>query len=430
MPRDYARVLALPGAEGDYWRRKLAGAEVARVAANPFRRAPAGRAGVGLVMPGLGSGGGELAVLQILESLDGRFAAVGTAGTFPFRQGPLPGRFAALAPIASGHDAVIALARTADVIVSWGCHDLDQWWPPGAGKLVLMAQGACEWTALAMRHHALAARTVLVSEYCRKAMPPGAAAIVVPNMADTARIVPRIGIEEQRGAWGVPGGLKVLLYLGRLSGEKRPHLAWEGCPEGWVAVCVGDGVGDVPAMYKARARGFPAIFAGPTEDVGSALAAADAVILPSETEGCSLAGLECHLAGRPLIATPVGLYAHRGSLVRLLPKDPTPAEVAAAIRADEADPLGTAHRCRLARAEVRALHSPEAYAANWNALLAEVCPPPPSPADTLARVAKCPHRGRVDRNPGCGCSKRDCSRFGRIVTYSECAECVNDAPPQ
>lgn len=372
--RALARVRSGPDAE--YWR--LREAKVRGEAVDFGFRRKAGRVNVGLVQPGAWSGGAERYQLQVFQGLDlARYHVVGTATMSDPSESPIAGDYRSIAPIAHGRAAMANLAATCDVLLAWGLPELPAMiGEPGRARIVLMSHGRCPWTAAATSH---ATRPDVVavgiaSEDCRHTVPEG---LTVPvremwSMAEEERTRPRISREEQRRLWGVPDGHKVLLHVARPSPEKRCGLAVRGLPDGWCYVCVGDAPHSEEYRAKVLAASPPgrAIFAGFTADVGSALHTADAAFLASSNEGCSLAALECHLAGLPVVATPIGLYAQYPEFIKSVPLDARPGDIRRAILALDEDAEATRAMVAAARAHTREHHSPEAFHARWSEMLA------------------------------------------------------------
>ena len=155
--------------------------------------------------------------------------------------------------------------------------------------------------------------------------------------------------------------------------------------------------------------------------MGSALAAADVCLLPSEREGCSIAGLEAHAATVPLIATPVGLYAEHPEFARIVPRDCTPADVGRAMLDAIEDVDGTAKRVNMAWSHVATYHNARAFARTWAAILEAAAPAKPDMA-LIRRWMACPHRVK---SLGCGCAT--CSggpKDGqRVPLLEDCLAC-------
>ncbi len=189
----------------------------------------------------------------------------------------------------------------------------------------------------------------------------------IPRGADPAALAPARPPAAVRAELGTPEGAPVLLYLGSLTAEKRLDrmLAWVAGARRehpglrlWV---VGEGPlrGDLERLAAERGLGGAVAFAGVRELVGDFLAAADLLLLSSDTEGMPGAVIEAAAAGVPAVATAVGGVAEcveDGVTGRLVDPtaDPTgEAAGAAAISALLADPerrrvMGEAARRRFA----------------------------------------------------------------------------------
>lgn len=128
----------------------------------------------------------------------------------------------------------------------------------------------------------------------------------IPN---GVRIPPAISAEERvsaRTALGVDG--QVILFVGRLESEKNVELLIRACQRMQSAdarlLIVGDGPRrrDLEAIAKHSAA---IRFYGALTDTRPFLAAADAFVLPSLSEGMPIALLEAMAAGLPAVATDV-----------------------------------------------------------------------------------------------------------------------------
>ena len=133
---------------------------------------------------------------------------------------------------------------------------------------------------------------------------------VIPRGVDADQYLPVTGPErvEARAALGADPDRRWLLYLGALSTEKDPLAVVEvvkRLPED-VGILVGgsgpmaDEVARAAAPFGDRIRLLGVIPAR------TGLAAADALLLPSRTEGIPGAAIEASLSGLPVAATDVG----------------------------------------------------------------------------------------------------------------------------
>jgi glycosyltransferase involved in cell wall biosynthesis len=210
----------------------------------------------------------------------------------------------------------------------------------------------------------LAAAFVAVSEPIRDELVgagiPGARIRRIPNGVDTSRFAP-VGAAERarlRRAAGLPAGA-LAIYAGRLAPEKGADVlldAWAAlAPAAPATLClVGDGPERAALEARARALGIEdrVRFAGAREDVAPWLRAADLFVLPSRTEGLSVALLEAMACGLAVVATDVGATreaAGAGGAVVVPPGRPDALAVAmAAVLRDgaRARALGAAARAR------------------------------------------------------------------------------------
>ena len=216
---------------------------------------------------------------------------------------------------------------------------------------------------LALRH--LAGAFVAVSGVVRRELEasgiPPSLVRQIPNGVDTRRFVPPDPPERRRlrRVLDLPP-VPAVVYAGRLAPEKGVDVLLDGWAiaraRGLVGtLClVGDGPERPALERRARDHGILGAvrFAGPTADVARWLGAADAFVLPSRTEGLSVALLEAMATGLPVVASDVGgtRDAAGDAAVLVPPADPT--AIAEALLAVLADPgaaaaLGDAARRRV-----------------------------------------------------------------------------------
>lgn len=134
---------------------------------------------------------------------------------------------------------------------------------------------------------------------------------VIPNGVEADRFTPAgpDRVSAARAALGLPLDRVVVVCIGALSREKRFDLALR-------AVAAVDGVtlaivGAGPERERLAALGSEILgarvrFLGSTDAPGEALAAADVVLVPSETEGQPAVAIEAGLSGLPVVGTRVG----------------------------------------------------------------------------------------------------------------------------
>ena len=165
-----------------------------------------------------------------------------------------------------------------------------------------------------------------VSEAAAELFAPYGPTTTIHNGCNPERLKPQVGREAFRQRLGIEPRTLVVGFLGRLAAVKQPHLVARA-----VARLRQKGidartmfVGDYQGHHRPRAKQVrsiddQAIFTGPKEAIGDYVATMDVMMLPSQTEGFSLAKIEAWLAGVPVVATPVGavpeLEREHGALV-------------------------------------------------------------------------------------------------------------------
>jgi glycosyltransferase involved in cell wall biosynthesis len=142
---------------------------------------------------------------------------------------------------------------------------------------------------------------------------------------------------EARRTLGLDPDAPVMALSGTLAAEKNVDLAIEAVSlvEGCHLVIVGDGPEREHLVRLAAARTAERVrFAGFVADPSSVLAAADAVILTSRSEGMPGVLIEAGISGLPAVATAVGAVPEvvvPGTTGELVAPDASPREVANAI---------------------------------------------------------------------------------------------------
>lgn len=172
-------------------------------------------------------------------------------------------------------------------------------------------------------------------------VPPGRIAIV-PNGVDFAALEEASHPDALRRELGIPPGAPLVSYVGKDSRVKNVPRAVEVIRRARVlrsdlhAVFVGGGLDErardrlAPDLPPAQLR-----FLGPRLDVPSILAAADALLLTSDSEGCPNAVIEALALGTPVVSSDVGDVAAIGGTsggVSVVPPHDVDAFVAALAR--------------------------------------------------------------------------------------------------
>ncbi|MDE2482324.1 MAG: glycosyltransferase [bacterium] len=186
---------------------------------------------------------------------------------------------------------------------------------------------------------------------------------IIPNGVEDALARGEAARREGRALLDLDDATKALVVLGNLHRHKHQVLALEAFArlrdEGDATMrlfFVGDGVDR--AMLEARAHALAVDdavrFLGYRRDVAALLPAADALVMPSLTEGMPLALLEAMRAEVPIVSTPwLGARDLLADGSRgLLAADWTPEALARATRDLFADATATAQRVRAARTAV------------------------------------------------------------------------------
>lgn len=138
--------------------------------------------------------------------------------------------------------------------------------------------------------------------------------INIPRGVDPTQLVPTVPAPEMRAKMQTPGDAHVLLFVGSLSPEKRLdrllNVVAQVHAQGeqaylWI---VGDGAlrRELEALVKGLGLEPWVRFAGIQPDVANYMAAADLLLLTSDTEGLPGVILEAGMVGIPAVATRVG----------------------------------------------------------------------------------------------------------------------------
>lgn len=353
---------------------------------------------VGIASVGCYLGGAERWISDLLDHCDGsRIAWEGVAYLDAASAAPsiptVRADWEAHCPVSSGPGAIRDLARRVDVLVAWG---IMTWQLEGLlapdYPLVQVSHSSRDEPEIHRMADFPGSALAAVSRAALRGIPPGrrAAARVIRNCVAPSRLARTLSDAGALARWGLPEGAKVAAWLGRIADEKRPGVFIDGIarlPAGWWGVMVGAGLDrDEAIAYAARVAPGRVLFPDPVlGPVGDVLGPARCHVMPTMSEGNSLAAAESWLMPVPLISTRVGQLLEDPQLARLLPDEPTGADVAAAILADAADPRGTGRRVALARRFAGTALAPARFGREWTDFLCSRARPRADPGAAPTR---------------------------------------------
>lgn len=225
--------------------------------------------------------------------------------------------------------------------------------------------GRGEWfyrQALRATDHAVSVCGAAASRFVEHGMFPAAKSAIVPNGIDLARFRARDPEASQRmkASKGLPPGALVFGTVGRLNETKQQHLLLSALrtllDDGVDAVVVIAGDGELLPELERQCRETRLLdrvrLLGARSDVEEVLASLDVFVLPSRTEGYSLALVEACAAALPIVASDTG---GNGEIVKdghngLLVPPGNAQRLAAAMKTLTADPAQRAAFGRAGRA--------------------------------------------------------------------------------
>jgi glycosyltransferase involved in cell wall biosynthesis len=136
---------------------------------------------------------------------------------------------------------------------------------------------------------------------------------------------------EGQESWALAEGAPVILFVGRLTRIKRfdrlieaMDIVLQEVPDA-VLVVIGEGDELEEARRLSKPLGASILFLGWRSELGPAYAAADVVVLTSDSEGMPVSLIEAAMAGRPCVTTDVGSAGEvvtHGETGYVVPPDP------------------------------------------------------------------------------------------------------------
>lgn len=343
----------------------------------------------GFIGPSLHCGGGERWMIELAQATpSNQVQWMGTVITQAWHDPVISRQLSGLMPVYQGgrtvfqgesRDCTLAaavadLAFSCDVLVMWEVDaqicELSRLFPRVVHVALRAARIRPEFATAGQAF-------VAVGVSCMNAFSPALrpqVELIYPGI-NLRRCEPIRGRSEMRRTWNCGEDTLVVGYLGRISPEKNcPAVARavQGLGPSALGVCYGArsfNADEIMASMRAEA-GDRIQFHDAVDDVGSILHAIDVFMLPSFTEGCSLALLEAWAAGVPVVATAVGLVAElpseAGHLVAVIAPDASSQGLANAVRAARGT---SAVQRQMARTLVWERHSAEVMGRRWSQYL-------------------------------------------------------------
>jgi glycosyltransferase involved in cell wall biosynthesis len=341
---------------------------------------------LGLVGQVCATGGAEEFMRLLAELVDQkRGHVVGFAFELGVSSEDRARQLAQYAPVTHGPDAIRRLCEESDVVILWGVQRPARILPPlpRQFRLILVSQGddwACcpselapswRYTSHVFSGAEQADGIVACSQAALSSIPPEQRhrAEVIFNCGDEGRTRATEPSSTVRSGLGLGAGEKLAGFLGRLSNpDKNPKVlidALQHLPSDWRVVFAGTGPHERDVRAYALER-YPGrvVFTGHRWDVGNLLSVFDCLVMPSLTEGFSLALVEAWMARVPVLATRVGGVADFPGLVRVVESHGS--SIAEGILSDAADALGVAARVELAHTTAFARFSGAAFGKAWS----------------------------------------------------------------
>jgi len=269
-----------------------------------------------VLFPHLVLGGGETAMMEVAEGLQGGFDLSvcaldrGRAAAGPTIERELRARFGDLR-LAGSPKALRELLRDFDLLLWYGTND---WTPSALHALprrpasirVVHTDKKEEGVEFCARWRTCIDAVTCVSPTVQRQIP---GALWIPNTVSPARLT---GGRRELFPPGADGGRKTLGFLGRLLAFKNVDWLIESLgPLGCNLLIQGLdseelGRGDLEALGARLGVAERVRFLAPSRDVGTLLRSVDALAILSRHEGFPMVAVEAGMVGTPVIATRVG----------------------------------------------------------------------------------------------------------------------------
>lgn len=196
---------------------------------------------------------------------------------------------------------------------------------------------------------------------------------VIPNAFDGSAAL--VGRADARERLGIPRDEFSIAWVGRLSEEKGPDVFIDAvpllaAPRPTISI-IGGGPDEAALRQRSERLGISdgIRWHGLVRGAGALLAAFDALVLSSRTEGIPIVLLEAAAAGTPIVATRVGgvpsMFAE-GEALLVPPGDPR--ALAAAIDAVRSHPAAARERAEAARQRLERDFAPGPWLERYEAL--------------------------------------------------------------
>jgi glycosyltransferase involved in cell wall biosynthesis len=313
---------------------------------------------IAFLTPSLGLGGAERWMVSLARHTDPRRVEwVGTLLTpWAAVHRPLADELQAYMPLhrlpqvvpdgaAEGlraHRTLTNVLKCADVVLTWGIRSLGSLAARYDVQVVLVSHSTGGWPPASVGPDAGATSYAAVSEpaltpFCRSVRRRAA---IVHNGIDPERCVSTRPRDAIRRDWGIDPAIPVIGYAGRYAADKNPlaaALAAAALGPPFHAVYAGQGPLERQLRRQTRRLlGDRVRFVPANLRIGDILSAFDVLVLASPAEGFSLGIAEAWYCRVPVVATRVGaipeLEREHGPMVAAVPVDPSPVELAAAVR--------------------------------------------------------------------------------------------------